>query len=157
MYLAQETEKTAHPKLPSWFLVSKSEYLLIDHEGVERRIYPDSKGIMTIGVGRNLEANGLSSAEIVTLFRNDYREAEQIAEALTTGFEKLNAPRRAVVINMAFNLGGTRYQTFVKMLKAIERENYHEAAAEMLDSKWAKKDVPKRAAALALMMESGEW
>jgi len=42
----------------------KLRALLIKHEGIEKHVYTDSLGIFTIGIGRNLEAKGVSPDEI---------------------------------------------------------------------------------------------
>ena len=55
---------------------------------------------------------------------------------------------------MTFNLGSTRLSLFKKMHAAAAAGNYHVAAAEMLDSKWAGQ-VKGRADRLAEMMRSG--
>lgn len=48
--------------------------LLIRDEGISPHPYTDSKGIATIGYGRSLETNGVSSAELHAIVRNvDYR------------------------------------------------------------------------------------
>jgi lysozyme len=57
---------------------------------------------------------------------------------------------------MLFNMGGPRFQGFFKMRRAIEEEDFVEAAAQMMDSKWATQ-VGHRARELAMMMETGKW
>lgn len=57
---------------------------------------------------------------------------------------------------MHFNIGLARLKGFAKALAAIERGDYKTAAAEMLDSKWARQ-VGKRASELAKQMETGQW
>jgi hypothetical protein len=46
---------------------------------------------------------------------------------------------------------------FRRMLAALERRNFAEAAAELLDSDWRKQVGEKRAMALATMMSTGEY
>lgn len=67
----------------------------------------------------------------------------------------LDEVRKAILINMCFNLGLPRLMTFRKMLKALEDRNYELAAKEMLDSKWAKQ-VGNRAIELSEMMRTGK-
>ncbi len=66
----------------------------------------------------------------------------------------LNAPRAAVLLNLAYNIGVNGLLAFKHMLAFAEVGNYSTAADEMLDSRWAKQ-VPNRAARLAGQMESG--
>ncbi len=61
----------------------------------------------------------------------------------------------AVVLNMIFNMGLSRFSGFIKTIGYIENGQYFMAATEMLDSKWAKQ-VGKRARTLAKLMEAGD-
>ena len=53
------------------------------------------------------------------------------------------------MIEMSFQMGIRGVSKFRKMLVAMEKADWEEAAKEMLDSKWAKKDSPQRANRLA--------
>ena len=100
--------------------------------------YPCPAGKQTIGYGRNIEDRGLSEQEAETLLWND---VELVTKQLDTNlpfFHDLSESRRNALIDMCFNLGLTRFMGFKKMLTALEQKNYHKAAAEALDSKWAR-------------------
>lgn len=126
------------------------------HEGFRSKVYKDTKGIMTIGYGHNLEAKGLSQRACDVIFEDDLADA--IFDASKYAFyDKLNDARQAVVINMIFNLGSYRFGLFKKMIAALERGDYNDAAAEMLDSKWAREDVGERAVELANQMRAGVY
>jgi lysozyme len=129
-------------------------YELRRDEGVKNKVYLDTEGIETIGVGRNLRDRGLSDDEIDHLLANDISLAEADARDLVDSFDFLTDARQRVVTNMAFNLGKTRLSKFKKFLDAIEHANWERAAAEMLDSKWARQ-VGVRAERLADMMRAG--
>lgn len=125
-------------------------------EGFRKTVYLDSEGIETIGVGRNLRDRGLSEDEINLLLRNDIETAILDAiDVLPCSFHSLTDARQRVLVNMCFNLGRPRLRKFKKMLAAVEREDYETAAAEMLNSKWARQVGP-RAVRLADMMRAGE-
>ena len=128
------------------------------HEGVVRHAYADSRGYLTIGVGRLIDeklGGGLSDDEIDYLLANDLKRCQ--AEANTyEWFAGLNEPRQAVVISLLFNLGKPRFDGFKATQAAIAAGDYAAAAEEMLDSKWAVQ-VGKRAEDMAAMMFSGEW
>jgi lysozyme len=78
--------------------------------------------------------------------------------------EDLAPPRRAVLFNLAFNLGlgredsrkGEGLSGFRRMLAALRQGDSAAAAGEMLDSRWAKQ-VGRRATELARQMASGQW
>jgi len=124
-------------------------------EGRERFPYRDTEGILTIGVGWNLEANGLPEHLIDELLDIGIRAAESDLDVLMPGWrEHLSAVRQRVLLNMAFNLGRVRLAGFRQMWQAIREQNWAEAAIQMLDSKWARQVGP-RAARLAEMMRLG--
>ena len=127
---------------------------LIDEEGWKDRIYPDSKGIFTIGVGRNLEGKGLSDDEIEYLFSNDMRDAETDVRRVLPQFDDFSANRQIALISVMF-AGIRTFMEFKRMIAAINRMDWNTAADELLDSKYAKVDVPNRAKRLAKMLREG--
>ena len=122
-------------------------------EGRKAFPYNDTEGIPTIGIGRNLQ-NGLSPDEINYLFANDLKKADASARGLYPDFDALSDNRRAVLVNMAFNLGSPRLAGFVKMRAAVLAGDFDRAADEMLSSRWATQ-VGQRAQRLAKMMREG--
>lgn len=120
-------------------------------EGTRTRPYRDSVGKLTIGVGRNLDDVGLSLGEIAYLLENDIAQADKAARALVPKFDTLTEERKAVLVNMAFNLGHYRLSMFVKLLAAVREARWDDAADEMLDSTWAEQ-VGERAQRLAIEM-----
>lgn len=111
---------------------------------------------LTIGYGRNIEDRGISEDEAEYLLNNDIKLSKAELEKAFHWFRSLTAERQAVLINMHFNIGLSRLNGFAKALAAIERGDYKTAAAEMLDSRWARQ-VGKRATELAKQMETGQW
>lgn len=134
--------------------LSREEKLLVEHEGLRLRPYRCSAGRLTIGVGRNLDANGISREEALYLMRNDLSKCREQVRSL--GFEELGEVREAVLVNMCFNLGFGGLKSFVNTLEHVRRGRWKQAADGMLSSKWARQ-VGKRARTLARMMETGEW
>ena len=51
-------------------------------------------------------------------------------------FYKLPEKIQHVLVNMCFNLGGTRLSKFRNMLQACREHNWDRMAAEMQDSRW---------------------
>ena len=125
---------------------------LIRDEGLRLKVYLDSEGIETIGVGRNLQ-RGITRDEAMLLLNNDIRYA--IQEAMTfPWYEKLTEQRKRVIVNMIFNLGLTRFSGFKNTIRYLEMGDYEAASEEMLDSKWARQ-VGVRATRLSDMMRNG--
>ena len=127
--------------------------MIKQHEGYRPYIYYDSIGYPTGGYGHAfLPHSPLPHDVAVLLFENDFKEAERNYDRLELNLSPI---RRAVVVDMLFNLGLTRLIGFRRMLAALKKEDYKKAAYEMLDSKWAKQ-VKSRAFRLAQMMRRGE-
>lgn len=128
---------------------------LIRDEGLKLKPYRDSVGVLTIGVGRNLESVGLSLSEVYYLLDNDLDHAlRDCAERFTPWFQTLDPVRQGVLVQMAFNLGIGGLMQFRNTLAAVKRGDYAAAAKGMLASKWAGQ-VKGRAARLAAQMETG--
>lgn len=123
-------------------------------EAVRSKLYKDSVGKWSIGVGRNLDDVGLRADEIDYLLDNDVRVAEGDARVLFSNFDTLTDNRKAALVNMAFNLGRERLAQFHMLRQAVLAEDFNKAADEMLDSAWAKQ-VGLRAARLSKMMREG--
>ena len=125
---------------------------LIADEGLQLKPYKDTEGKLTIGVGRNLDDRGLSSAEVMFLLENDIKDAVGGAYGLVINFDSLSDNRKIVLVSMVFQMGKTGVSKFRNMLRAINIEDFDMAAREMLDSLWAKQ-TPNRAKRLSEMMK----
>ena len=154
---------------------------LILHEGLKLKAYQCPAGYWTIGVGRNLEAKSLSGGEqqyilgcsgltpqqvigllkwrgitkeeALVLLAHDIEDCEQDLKQFGW-FGRLDPVRRKVVLDMRFNLGPGGFRGFRKMIAALTRGDYEEAAKEMKDSKWYW-EVGNRSRRLVKMMVTG--
>ncbi|SHN70608.1 glycoside hydrolase family protein [Desulfovibrio litoralis] len=129
---------------------------------------------LTIGYGHNLDANpipGLILKEKDTineeqaerLLKADILACIQDLNSHLSWWITLNEARKAVLINMCFNLGITKLLTFKKTLHFIRIGNYKQAAKNMMCSLWSKQvgdgigGYFDRAEELAKQMQSGKW
>ena len=133
--------------------LDKFREILIAHEGWRNFPYEDTVGVTTIGVGRNLESNGLSNDEVEYLLQNDIKRVLGECESFSY-WDALSDRRKLVVASLVFQLGIRRFRGFVKTNAALEAQDYSLAAREMLDSKWARQ-VPRRARELSDWMMEG--
>ncbi len=129
--------------------------MLIRHEGLTLKPYRDTVGKLTIGVGRNLDDRGISKEEAMFMLRNDLSRCMSESRLALPFFDELSIIRQDVIIDMVFNLGITRFLGFKRMIRAMRRKKFKEAADEMIDSKWAIQ-VKGRATELSIMMETGK-
>jgi GH24 family phage-related lysozyme (muramidase) len=140
----------------------------------ERRLlaYPDSNGVMHVGIGFNLEEpnakkriaalgidfdalysrqGALTDAQADILFDEDLQIATDDSLKDVKNFSDHPEDAQIPIVDMHFNMGSPRFRKFVDLLAALEKKDYSAAADAMLDSLWAKQ-VPRRAAAdIALM------
>lgn len=122
-------------------------------EGRKPRIYTDTVGKVSGGIGRNLTDKGFRDNEIDLMYQNDVAETEAWLDRNLPWWRQLDPVRQRVIVNMAFNMQG-QMLTFVNTLAAMKRGDYAAAADGMLASKWAGQ-VGARATRLASMMRSG--
>lgn len=141
------------------------------HEGVKLQPYKCPAGHLTIGIGRNLEANPIAGdeAEVVGdwqhgitrnaafyLLRKDLLRCRQECRENIPFWSNLDIERKYALLDMCFNLGIKGLLKFKKMLAAMEIGDYRGAAKECLCSKYAK-DVGARARRIARTIEKGEF
>mgnify|MGYP003109810611 CR=1 FL=1 len=125
------------------------------HEGVKNIVYKDHLGIETIGVGRNLRDRGLSDEEVDFLLSNDIMLVETELDKAMPWWRDLDEVRQRALADLLFNMGLSRLHGFVKFLDALKRRDYHTAADELLDSKYARQ-VGQRSQRIAQMVRTGE-
>lgn len=129
---------------------------LESHEGVQLHPYRDTQNLITIGIGRCLDRNGISLQEAYYLANNDIDKCLRAAQANCDFFETLSDVRQNVCIEMIFQLGIYGFLGFRKMLSAMRRGDWHGAAVEGLDSDWHN-ETPGRCEALMKMLETDTW
>ena len=81
---------------------------LIRHEGLKLRLYRDTVGKATIGVGRNLDDVGIDRDEALQLLANDILRADAALRRACPWVEQLDQPRWNVLINMTLDRKSTR-------------------------------------------------
>jgi len=113
---------------------------IISNEDMRLKPYTDTVGKLTIGVGRNLDDNGISEMEALLMLKNDIDNATKDLESIF-GSEFFNELPEDVIIaltDMMFNLGKTRFLGFKNMIQAIKNKDFERASREAVDSKWCK-------------------
>jgi len=128
-------------------------------EGLVLEAYQDHLGYWTIGYGRLIDkrkGGGISEEEALYLLKNDVNARLPVLANAIPFFNKLDDARKAVLLNMSFQLGISGLLKFKSTLAFIEAGDYENAAANMLKSLWAKQ-TPNRANRLAEQMRTGKW
>jgi lysozyme len=128
---------------------------LIRDEGMKLKPYKCPAGKLTIGVGRNLEANGITEREATIMLEFDIERFGYELDRAIPWWRGLDEVRQRVILNMAFNLGTAKLMDFQNTLALVRAGKWAAAADAMLQSRWAGQ-VGKRADRLARMMRTGE-
>lgn len=128
---------------------------LIWAEGERLDLYKDSVGILTIGVGHNIQDRGISKAVSRVMLKEDIQDVVKDCRTLRY-WNDLDSVRQLVVADMVFNLGLSRFLKFFRMNAALAIGDYNLAAAEGMDSKWYRQ-VGRRSKKLMTALVSGEW
>ncbi len=122
-------------------------------EGLVLKPYQDTLGYWTFGYGQRIDMLDKDDAE--------YFLNKRILEATdwlnrSTWYRRLDDVRKAVCVNIVYNLGITGFMGFTNFIYALKVFNYDRAETELLDSK-AAKQLPARYSRLANMIKTGEW
>ena len=125
------------------------------NEGRENKVYIDTAGKMTGGIGHNFTDVKLSDTVIELLFQEDMKAAKKECWKYNW-FELLDEYRKIVVIDMMFNLGSKKFASFKNMVRALSIQEYDYAAVELKDSKYFKQ-VKNRGWKNYYMMKFGEY
>ena len=115
--------------------------------------------IRQAGSGRSdmaVSSTGASAAasnedEAHMLLVNDIERTDRELRTAFKWFRRLDDRRRAAIVDMAFNLGLSRFGRFTRMIAHLGHGEFDEAARDALDSKWARQ-VGKRAHDIADMI-----
>ncbi len=123
--------------------------LVKEAEGFSATRYLCPAGKVTQGYGRNLEAHPLTeeeeaelnvdgtvSKEVATKWAlKELRECEmKLSQNII--YNKLSPTRKAVLLDMCFNIGYTGLLKFKKMWFALGNKDYPEASRQAKDSAW---------------------
>ena len=131
------------------------------HEGYRNKVYLDSLGKRTVGVGHlcveDFWEDGKEYEEkfLLTILEHDLKSAIKSAEELCSDCPDLDDLAKETIVEMIFQLGKTGVSKFRNMWKALQHDppNYEQASIEMLDSRWAKQ-TPGRAKEMSEHMRS---
>lgn len=110
---------------------------LIRDEGLKLKPYRCTAGKLTIGIGRNIEDNGITDGEARYLLQNDIGRFMNELNRNIPWWQSLPEMQKNALLNMCFNMGWPRLSQFKNMLAALEAGDYEKAGDEALDSRWA--------------------
>ena len=129
------------------------------HEGYRNKVYLDTLGKRTVGVGHLCvedfweDDKEYEEKFLMTILEHDLQTAIKSAKQLIAehGCMDMDEVAEEIIIEMVFQLGKTGVSKFKNMWKALSGLDYTTAAMEMLDSRWAKQ-TKNRAEAMSAEM-----
>jgi GH24 family phage-related lysozyme (muramidase) len=124
------------------------------HEGVRYKLYVDTVGKVSGGIGRNLTDKGFRPDEVELMFKNDLIEAWKDCEEHIPGFDEMPTKVRYAFVDIMFNMGWPTFSKFHNTLASTAAKDWDGAASHLSDSKWDKQ-VGKRADELQQMIKEG--
>ena len=134
--------------------------ILTVNEGLRLTPYRCTAGKLTIGYGHTgpsvEESLKWTQEQADHVLLNDARNAAADLDWHLPWWRRLSDTRQEALADMAFNLGIKRLQGFQKMLEALRRGQWADAAKECLDSRYARQ-VGNRAKRNAFVFEHGRW
>lgn len=123
--------------------------LVKEAEGFYPNTYRCPAGKLTQGYGRNLEVHPLTEEEKLELNQDGtvsefiaskwaLKELQECEEKLMSNiiYQKQTEVRKAVLLDMCFNIGYSGLMKFKKMWFALGERDYLSASREMKDSSW---------------------
>ena len=138
------------------------------HEGEVLEIYEDSLGYLTFGVGHLVKDDDpehgqpvgtpVSQERVDEVYEHDFeKHVEETIHVFESkggeDFYSLPEDIQHVLVNMTFNLGGTRFSKFNNMWKGVIENDWEKVAVEMEDSRWFKQ-VGRRSVELQEMVRN---
>lgn len=152
--------------------MTKIGKMLYIDEGYREKVYRDTQGYPTIGIGIKVGPKGASlgvytfSVPLATaLLWADEHSANVVTQLSTSAplrgvWAALSDARRDALVNMGYQMGaGGSTQgiwEFKRMLAAVAAQDWQEAYKQALDSLWARQ-TPDRAKRVAATLRYGDY
>ena len=128
------------------------------NESKKYQVYKDSKGKATVGIGFNLEEDHnkeflksqgvdiqrildgepISERLLLKMYNHSLKQAFKDAIDYEPNFYQHPKSVQRGLVDMAFNLGGTKLKKFKKMKEGLDARDYNKVTAEAIDSDWYK-------------------
>lgn len=127
-------------------------------EGCVLHVYDDSRGIKTLGIGRNVDGNhggGITLDEALYLLQNDVGRV-LIQLAPYPWFKNQDSIRQAALAQLVFNLGLAGMLHFPHFLAAMMVNDYTTAVKELTDTPWHSQ-VGARGDRIINQIANGAW
>jgi lysozyme len=119
--------------------------MLIKNEGLVLQPYRCKNNFLSLGVGRNLDANGISEDEAMYLLENDIKRVVANLDKNWKVWRSFEPLAQEVCIDCTFQMGITGFMQFRRTRALMEMGAWLEASEEILRSKYHEQ-TPARCA-----------
>ena len=120
-----------------------------EHEGFRSTVYQCTEGYDTIGYGFAIKDLELTEEIAEQILIQKLSKLESKVRKKFDWYMYLPQGGKDVVINMCYQLGISGFSKFKKTIYLLANKDYKGASTEMLQSKWARTDTPRRAKELS--------
>lgn len=125
---------------------------LLDSEGYRTKVYKDSLGKLTVGIGHLVtpdmklkEGDEITEEQVQKLFLQDTDTAMRLGKAEAANLSVTDSKAVLALSEALYQLGPNNWAGFKKAQQAIRDKNYAQFVIEVHDSAWHKQ-TPKRTA-----------
>ena len=119
------------------------------HEGFSPTVYKCTAGYDTIGYGQRVKYLKVTDEQATEWLQEELQNLKYILADKYEWFLPSPQEVQEIVINMNYQLCVTAFSKFKKTIFLLANGDYKAASTEMLDSKWARTDTPRRAKELS--------
>ena len=120
------------------------------NEGFEGFEYDDHLGNPTIGYGTKLP---LTEVEATLLLKHRLDVMSATVRSRWNAFTRMPQDVQSMVLEMCYQMGVSGFMKFVKMIQALEKNDWGEAYAQGLDSRWAEQTPNRASRVLSVLLE----
>ncbi len=110
---------------------------LVDFEGLVLKPYHCSQNYLSIGVGRNLDSNGITEEEAMYLLDNDIKRVMSQLDEYWTVWRSFPEKAQLCCVDMSFQMGITGFMGFRRTRALMKMEMWLQESEELLDSNTA--------------------
>lgn len=109
---------------------------LIKSEGLALFPYKCSEDYLSLGIGRNIQTNGISEDEAMYMLENDIKRVIEELDQQWEVWRTFPADAQMVCVDLVFNLGITGFMRFSRTRYYMENGDWLAASEELLRSKY---------------------
>ena len=156
--------------------VDEAKEFINPSEGTRSKVYHDSRGKKTVGVGFNLNQPGaaklmrdmginytavktgqkrLSPEEIEVLFTRKVQDAMAAGRRIVNNFDEQPKDVQLAVTDLIYNMGPTGFSNFDETVTALEKGDYGKAASNLQRSSWYRQVGGRAEKVLGLIRGAG--